>query len=147
MIWVILALLGVPLWLCAVAVLALIMRNRSLRQRPGDLPVRVLRPGGTRWMRGHGVWVSDVFAWRGSPAAWKEELAQVTAVTLRSPETGEQRALHRLGDGAVVAALTTDDGRTLLAAAAAEHRSTLPGPFAARMDRSEPLPRPAAGNG
>ena len=47
MIWLILAVLGVPLWLCAVAVLAPVLRNRSLRQRPGDLPVRVLRPGKT----------------------------------------------------------------------------------------------------
>lgn len=145
MIWVILALLGVPLWLCAVAVLALVLRNRSLRQRPGDLPVRVLRPGKTRWMRGHAVWVSDVFAWRGSPAAWREELAQVTAVTVRNPEPGEHRALHRLGDHAVVAELTTGDGRTLLAATAAGNRSTLPGPFAASSDRP-PLPQTAAGN-
>lgn len=144
MIWVILAALGVPLWLCALGILALVLRNRSLRRRPGDLPVRVLRPGKTRWMRGHGVWVSDVFAWRGSPAAWSEELVQVTTVTVRDPEPGEQKALHRLGTAAVVAALTTADGRTLLAAAAAEHRLTLPGPFAARPERTAPLPRTAA---
>ena len=146
MIWVILAALGVPLWFCALAILVLVLRNRSLRQRSGDLPVRVLRPGKTRWMRGHGVWVSDVFAWRGSPAAWNEELAQVTAVTVRDPEPDEQKALRRLGMGAVVAALTAVDGRTLLAAAAAEHRSTLPGPFAARSERTGALPQTAAGS-
>lgn len=58
MIWAILALLGVPLWLCALAILALLYRNRSLRQGHGDIPVRVQRAGKTRWTRGHAVWVS-----------------------------------------------------------------------------------------
>ena len=35
MIWAILALLGVPLWLCALGILALVYRNKSLRQRHG----------------------------------------------------------------------------------------------------------------
>ena len=69
--------LGVPLWLCALGILALVYRNRALRKRFGDIPVRVLRAGKSRWTRGHGVWISDVFAWRGSPAAWKEDLFQV----------------------------------------------------------------------
>src|ERR1700712_4636679 len=93
---VVLALLGVPLWLCAVAILILVLRNRGLRTRPGDMPVRVLRPGKKHWARGHAVWVSDVFAWRGSPASWKEELAEVVAVTVRAPESAEHTRLHRL---------------------------------------------------
>jgi hypothetical protein len=48
MIWAILALLGVPLWLCALGIWALLHRNKSLRQRHGDIPVRVLRAGKTR---------------------------------------------------------------------------------------------------
>ena len=67
MIWAILAILGIPLWFCAVAILILVIRNRSLRRRMGDVPVRVLRPGKQRWSRGHALWVSDVFAWRGIP--------------------------------------------------------------------------------
>ena len=86
MIWAILALLGVPLWVCAAAITIIIFRNRSLRKRRGDIPVRVKRPGKTRWTRGHAVWVSDVFAWRGSPAAWSEDIVQVTGVRLRSPD-------------------------------------------------------------
>jgi hypothetical protein len=71
----------------------------------------------------------------------------VSAVTVRSAEPGEKKALHRLGDAAVVAALTTDDGRTLLAAAAAGNRTALQGPFAGRSARTGPWPRTAAGNG
>ena len=45
MIWALLALVGVPLWLCALGILALAYRNRSLRKRYGDIAVRVQRTG------------------------------------------------------------------------------------------------------
>ncbi len=90
MIWALLAFVGVPLWLCALGIFALVYRNRALRSRHGNIPVRVLRPGKTHWIRGHAVWVSDVFAWRGSPAAWNEYLelilgAQVGDATPEDP--------------------------------------------------------------
>lgn len=98
MIWAILALLGVPLWLCAAGILVIVLNNRRLRKRHGDIPVRVKRPGKRRWTRGHALWVSDVFAWRGSPAAWNEDLERVIDVRLRTPDPEEQKALHRLGE-------------------------------------------------
>jgi hypothetical protein len=142
-IWAVLAILGVPLWLCAMAILALVLRNRGLRKRPGNMPVRVLRPGKTRWMRGHALWVSDVLAWRGSPAAWKEELAQVVALTVRDTEPAEQKPLHRLGNDAVVAVLSTAQGNSLLVATTGEHRLTLPGPFGAPVEKPVPSPSEA----
>ena len=80
MIWVILAVLGVPLWLCAAGLWVLVMRNRAIRHRPGNVKVRRRRSGKSRWTRGHGVWVHDVFAFRGSPAAWAESLIPVRDV-------------------------------------------------------------------
>jgi hypothetical protein len=100
MVWAILVLLGIPLWLCAAGITITLVRNRSLRKRHGDIPVRVKRSGKTRWTRGHAVWVSDVFAWRGSPAAWSEGIVQVSGVTLRSPSDQEMHKLRRLGDDA-----------------------------------------------
>ena len=141
MIWAILVLLGVPLWLCAMGVLALLFRNHCLRRRPGNVPVRVLRPGRKRWTRGHGVWVSDVFAWRGSPAAWREELAQVVAARSRAAEPGEHKTLHRMGEAPVIATFLTADGGALTVAAAGKQRSTLLGPFAASADESAHPPR------
>ena len=131
MIWALLALLGVPLWLCALGVLALVYRNRGLRQRHGDIPVRVQRAGKNRWTRSHGLWVSDVFAWRGSPAAWREDLVHIADVSVRSAAPGEHKRLHRLGDGPVVATMTTSHGDVLHVAASAEHRLALAGPFSA----------------
>lgn len=130
MIWALLALVGVPLWLCALGILALVYRNRGLRKRHDDIPVRVQRTGKTRWTRGHAVWVSDVLAWRGSPAAWREDLVRVAGARVRNATPGERKKLHRLGGDPVVASLTTSDGDVLYIAASAEHRSALAGPFA-----------------
>jgi hypothetical protein len=129
MIWAILALLGVPLWLCVIGFLVLIHNNRKLRKRHGDIPVRVRRPGKKRWTRGHAIWVSDVFAWRGSPAAWNEDLLHVSGVTLRTPDPEERKKLHRLGDDLAIATLAIVEGETLEVAAGSEERSALLGPF------------------
>jgi len=131
MIWVILAFLGVPLWLCALGILMVVSNNRKLRKRHGDIPVRVKRPGKERWTGGHAIWVSDVFGWRGSPAAWNEELAQVVGVTLRDPDPEERKKLHRLGDGVAIATLLLTYGETLEVATGPDQRAALLGPFEA----------------
>ena len=128
-IWAILAIIGVPLWLIAIALLMLFFRNRKLRRRPGNIPVRVLRPGKKRWTSGHGIWVSDVFAWRGSPAAWNEDVLRVSGVSIHSADTQEREKLRRIGDDPVVASFALDAGATLTVAARNEHQSTLAGPF------------------
>ncbi len=129
MIWAILVLLGVPLWLCALGITVIVFRSRGLRRRYGDIPVRVRRPGKERWTRGHAIWVSDVFAWRGSPAAWNEDLAEVVGVTLRDPDPQELKKLHRFDDGFAIATLLVTDGETLEVAAGPEQRQALLGPF------------------
>ncbi len=130
MIWAILAVLGVPLWLCAIGILTVVFQNRRLRNRPGNVPVRVLRPGKSRWTFGHGVWVSDVFAWRGSPAAWREDLVQVSGASPRAADVEERKKLHRVGDQPVIATLELAEGGTLEVATGAEQLSALLGPYA-----------------
>jgi hypothetical protein len=130
MIWAILALLGVPLWLCAAGILLLYRNNCSLRKRPGNVPVRVKLPGKTRWIPGHAVWVHDVLAFRASPAAWKELLVWATGAVAREPTAEEAAKLHRLGDDKVVAVLSSAGAGTIEIAARAEHRDALLGPYA-----------------
>ena len=130
MVWAALAWVGVPLWLCALGIFALVYRNRALRRRHGDIPVRVLRPGKTRWTRGHAVWVKDVFAWRGSPAAWNEDLELIVDASLADAAPEDLKGLHLMGDAVVVASLTTDDGTGLRVATTAEHALALLGPYA-----------------
>ena len=136
MVWAILLLFGIPLWLCAAGIIVTLDRNRNLRGRHGDIPVRVKRAGKTRWTRGHAIWVSDVFAFRGSPAAWSEELAQVTDLTLRNPNDEERHKLRRLGDGVQIARLSCVGGEPLAVAVGgrAAHR-------ARRAVRDRRLPR------
>lgn len=92
--------------------------------------MRVLRPGKTRWTRGHAVWVKDVFAWRGSPAAWSEELELIVAASVTDAAPEDLKGLHLMGDSVVVASLSTDDGTVLRVATTAEHASALLGPYA-----------------
>lgn len=136
MIWAVLVFLGVPLWLCAVGVLTLVLRSRRLRARHGNVPVRDLRAGHTRWTRGNAMWVSDVFAWRGSPAAWAEDLVRVVEAHGRPATTTEAKALHRLAAAPVVIELTGADGETFTVATSDAHRTDLLGPFAPRLSET-----------
>ena len=129
MIWAILAALGVPLWLCGIGVLVLIFNNRRLRKRVGDIPVRVLRPGKKRWTRGHAIWVSNVFAWRSSPAGWSEDILDVGDVKMRAATQEEHKKLHHLADEPAIVTLTLASGTTLDIAAQPEYRAALSGPF------------------
>lgn len=129
MIWAVLVLLGVPLWLCALGILTLVLRSRRLRARHGNIPVRVRRPGHTRWTRGNALWVSDVFAWRGSPAAWAEDLVQVVGVHRRTATPPEAKTLRRLAAEPVVVELAGSDGETLTVAASDIDLTVLLGPF------------------
>ena len=132
-IWVVFAVVGVPLCLCGLAILTLVLRNRAMRTRPGSLPVRVRRSGRTRWVRGDGVWVHEVFAFRGSPAVWKEELIWVSKVSLRAPSPEERDGWEQLGDDPVVAVLKPTEAAdaAIEVAARGRDRSLLCGPFMA----------------
>ena len=91
--------------------------------------MRVRRPGKRRWTRAHAIWVSDVFVWRASPAAWSEDVRQVRAVSLRTATPEEAKKLHRLGDAPAVMTIAHSDGVNLDVAAASGASSALLGPF------------------
>jgi hypothetical protein len=137
-IWAILLLLGVPLWLCALGITGLVVRNRALRQRPGNVPVRLRTHENERWHAGHGVWVHDVFAFRGSPAGWKEALVWAAGAASRPATAAERRKLHRIGDDPVVVTLALHPRGTIQVAARAEHAATLVAPFADQITPRQP---------
>ena len=95
-IWAILVLLGVPLWLCAIGILVMLFRNRSLRKRAADIPMRLRVNAKGRWHRGHGLWVHDVLGFRGSPAAWNEALLWAASGTTRELTSEEAHKFRRL---------------------------------------------------
>ena len=108
----------------------LVFRNRSLRKRPGNVPCKFRPTDKKRWTSGHGVWVSDVFAWGGSTAAWKSELAWTTGLAVRPADNGDRKKLRRLGDSPLIASLALAEGGPVEVAAKREHRGGLLGPFA-----------------
>jgi hypothetical protein len=75
------------------------------------------------------VWVHDVFAFRGSPAAWKESLVQVGSISAAPAEDEQKKGLHGLGDDVVIATFMLAPHGSLQLAARAEHASLLLGPF------------------
>ena len=127
MIWAILALLGVPLWFCALGIGVLVLRNRSLRKRSGDVPVRVRLAGKKHWVRGHGTWIHDVFAFRGSPAAWQEHLLWVDSATIVPGSAADQKKLRHLGTGFVIARFHCPNGESADFATSAGHATALMG--------------------
>lgn len=129
MIWAALLALGVPLWLCAAGILALVFRNRSLRKRPGNVPCKFRPTDKKKWTSGHGVWVSDVFAWGGSTAAWKSELAWTAGLATRPADEEERKKLRRLGNAPLIVSLALAEGGTVEVAARREDRADLLGPF------------------
>ena len=132
MIWVVLAFVGVPLWLIAAGILMLVLRSRQLRHREGNVAVRMHGAGkepGKGWRRGNAVWVREVFAFRGWPAAWSETLAGVSTASTTAPSEEEGHALRHLHEP-VVALLTLDDGDVIEVAAPGASLKLLAGPFA-----------------
>ena len=89
-----------------------------------------------------------MFAWRGSTAAWSEDIFQVTGVRLRSPDEDERHKLRRLGEGVQIATLCSVDGEPLEVATWPEDHTALVTPFLATdlthstetaiTDRAEP---------
>jgi hypothetical protein len=139
MIWAILAAVGVPLWLCAAGILTLLVRDRSLRKRPGNVPVRLHHPGKRRWSPGHGVWIRDVFAFRGLPAAGRKSWYGAPTPQCAQPARKNERSSTASGDEPVIATLTLGEGGTVELAARAENKDALLGPFAT-ADHPRPVP-------
>ena len=139
MIWAILALLGVSLWLCAAGLSVLVMRNRAIRHRSGNVTARRRLPGKTRWTRGHGVWVHEVFAFRASPAAWTESLIAVREIVTLSPTASDRKKLRTLAATPLIARLIDEDGEHVDFATTSDSALDLVGPFAAAAAMHAPV--------
>jgi len=143
-IWAILALLGVPLWLCAIAILLLVFRNRGLRKRAADIPMRLRLDANGRWRRGHGLWIHDVLGFRGSPAAWDEALLWAADGAPRELTYEEAHKFRRL-DQPAAATFTAVGGPAFEAVTTRSHLALLLGPFqqAGPSEQGDPQAGPA----
>ena len=132
--WLILALLGIPLWLCAIALIALVLRKRSPRKHSRGIAVRVRSEPGKRWVSGRATWINDMFVFSARPAVLRERAVWVTGAQARGASPEEVRALRRVAADPIVGIFALAEGRRIQVAAAPRHAQALLGPYAAQLD-------------
>ena len=127
--WILLLETCVLAGLCAGAVVVVVRRNQRMRQRPGNVPVRLWREGGDRWLPAHGVWANDVFAVRAAPAGWGEALFLIVSAKHHRVTDEERKKLQRIGNRPVAFEFELACGGSVRIAARREHEDALLGPF------------------
>jgi hypothetical protein len=130
MIWILLAALGVPLWLIAGGIILLLRSRRQLRHTEGVFACRV-RPAGpaesSGWRRGkrYAYWVHDVLLVHRGPALKRYDALPVASVA--GPVVAANA--KGLGDRPMWLRLHLDDGRLVDLVARNHDVSPATGPF------------------
>jgi hypothetical protein len=108
-----LAVIGVDLIVVVVLLVAVLARRRWVNHRPGVFAgaIRVasgeIDGFGSKWRRGYGHWVRDVFVWTKKPFLFRNELvANDRLEGVRAAHDGE---IKRMGDEPAVIELVADD--------------------------------------
>jgi hypothetical protein len=137
MVWILLAALGVPLWLVVGALAAGLWSRRAFKQAPGVFPAKLRVTAGeepgmeTSWPRrpAYARWVHDVLLVHQGLALVRNRALPVASVTgpLLSVRTGE---ITKLGPSPVVLALTLDSGAMAELASPSDERDVMVGPYA-----------------
>jgi Protein of unknown function (DUF2550) len=101
-----LAVLGVDLIVVVVLLVAVLARRRWVNHRPGVFAgaIRVSAGEhdslGSKWRRGYGRWVRDVFVWTKKPLLFRNELVATDRLAeVRAAHDGE---IKRMGDDPAV---------------------------------------------
>jgi hypothetical protein len=115
------------------AIALVVVRNRRMRRRPGNVPVRLWRQEDDRWVPGHGVWANDVLAVRAAPAAWGEALLWIVDAKPHRVTDEDLKKLHRIGERPVAFEFELACGGSVRMAARHEHEEALLGPFSATL--------------
>ena len=115
-----LAVLGVDLIVIVAVVAIVVARRRWLRHQPGAFRGAIrLSDGalpwpGTKWKRGSGRWVSNVFVWSKAPFMFRNEFVVVDGPPIEQHHDGP--GIKRLGDDPVVFELRVDEATIEVAA-------------------------------
>jgi hypothetical protein len=141
-IWIILAALGIPIWLVLGGLGATFLSRRSFKRRPGVFPVKLRVVSGevaklkASWPRrpGYARWVHDVLLVQHGGALRQTEAMAVTRVTEAISSRGADD-IRALGDAPLVMSLELDGGAKVELAAPTDVRGLMVGPFG---DTSEP---------
>jgi hypothetical protein len=109
MIWATLALLGIPIWLIAVVLIAAFRNRNAVRSNPDEFDYKVRKDDGWQRKKGYARWVSDVLIFHAGIALIRSDAVQVEAVevldTVELPSKGlgdtpnrAARHTHRWGN-------------------------------------------------
>jgi hypothetical protein len=142
-----LAVLGVNLIVVVGLLVVVLARRRWVNHRPGSFAgaIRVASGEhdgiGSKWRRGYGHWVRDVFVWTKKPFLFRNEL--MPADGLQAVRPAAEGEIKRMGDTPAVIELVVGDAVIQIAAhgkdqALAVGRLHEPGsPLAAREDAAD----------
>jgi hypothetical protein len=132
------AVLGVDLIVVVVILAAVLARRRWVNHRPGAFAgaIRVSAGEhdgvGSKWRRGYGRWVRDVFVWTKKPFLFRNELVAVDRLEgVRAAHDGE---IKRMGDEPAVIELVAD-GAVIQIAVHGPDRDLALGPYGDRDRR------------
>jgi hypothetical protein len=137
-IWIILAALGIPIWMVLGGLAASLMSRRSFKRRDGVFPAKLRVVSGEvatlkdSWPRrpGYARWVHDVLLVQHGLALLRTEALGVTSAN--SPRDADD--ISGLGDAPLVVTLELDGGASVELATSSEFRTVVVGPTGALTD-------------
>jgi hypothetical protein len=140
MIWILLAALGVPLWLVIGALIAALLARRAFKHAPDVFAAKLRAVSGDAaglkgsWSRlpVYARWVHDVLLVHQGLALVRSRALPVATMTSLMTIDGPD-APKRLGPHLTVLTLVLDNGATVELAAPADARVLMVGPFAALL--------------
>ena len=145
MIWILLAALGIPLWMVVGLLLGTVLSRRAMKRTPGVFPAKLragpegVDPADRKWPRrtSYAVWVHDVLVVHGGIALVRTHALPVAGVIGPcSPlQPGQVRGL---GEHPLMTTIVLDDGAEMQLAAPDQARDAMVGPFLDVAARSAP---------
>lgn len=137
MVWILLAALGVPLWLVVGALAAGLWSRRAFKRAPGVFPAKLRVAAGevagvkSSWPRGaaYARWVHDVLLVHRGFALARNDAFPVASAAGPLVD-GDPDEITHLGSSPVTLVLTLDNGATAELAGPSEDRDAVVGPYA-----------------
>lgn len=135
MLWILLATLGVPIWLIVGALAGALLSRRAFKNAPGVFRAKLrvtrgaargLKPNWAR-MPAYAAWVHDVLIVQEGLALIRSKALPVSSAA--DIKVMSQEAVKGLGDMPSVLTLLLDNGATVELAAPAEASELMVGPF------------------
>lgn len=142
MIWIILAALGVPIWLVVGMLAGALLSRRHVRRQPGVFKAKLRRDPGSvpgprkKWRRAYALWIHDVLLTFGGVALMRTRPLPVAEV-LQELEPTAPGEVKGLGESPRAMRLGLDDGSVVaVAVAGTDVKKAFPDSVAAKSSPS-----------